>query len=122
MQINLEASEQHAVQSYGDTKIQINSVIYETSLIVSREEIITNLAIKKIELMDEQFVDFLLQCKPELIIIGHENPGKFPPMSIISQLSQKRIGMECMSLGAACRTYNVLLGEQRDVVAGFILG
>lgn len=62
-----------------------------------------------------------MQVKPEIIIIGHENPGKFPPMEFMSHLSQLQIGMECMSIGAACRTYNVLLSENRAVVAGFIM-
>lgn len=121
MNINLEASEQHAIQAYGDNKIQINSIIYEHSLIVSREEIITDTAIKNILDMNDEYLNLLLQFDPEIIIIGHENTGKFPPLSIISNLSQHRIGIECMSIGAACRTYNVLLGENRKVVAGIII-
>lgn len=120
MHINLEAAENHAVQAYSDNQIQINSIVYERSLIVSKTEIITELAIKDIQEINEQYLQQLIKFKPEVIIIGHENTGKFPPMSIISQLSQQRIGIECMSIGAACRTYNVLLSEERAVVAGFI--
>lgn len=121
MHINLEGAEKHAVQAYSDNQIQINSLTYERSVIVSREEIITELTIKDVQEMDESYLNLLLQCKPEVVIIGHEHTGKFPPMAMLSQLSQQRIGVECMSLGAACRTYNVLLGEQRDVVGLFIL-
>ncbi len=121
MHINLEAGNQNAVQSYSENQIQINSIIYESSLIVSKEEIISDLAIKNIKDMDETYLELLLKSKPELIIIGHQHAGTFPPMSIISSLSQKRIGIECMSIGAACRTYNVLLSEFRAVAAGFIL-
>jgi uncharacterized protein len=120
MHINLEATEQHAVQAYSDNKIQINSIIFEGSLIVSREEIISDLAIKNIQDIDDNYLNLLINQKPEIIIIGHENTGKFPPMQIISKLSQNRIGLECMSIGAACRTYNVLLSEKRAVIAGFI--
>lgn len=121
MHINLEEANQNAVQSYSNNKIQINSIIYESSLIVSKEEIISDLAIKSIKEIDEHYLELLLKVKPELIIIGHEHPGSFPPISIISALSQKQIGIECMSIGAACRTYNVLLSEHRSVVAGFII-
>lgn len=121
MHINLEATDKHAVQSYSDNQIQINSIIYENSLIVSKQEIISDLTIKNIQDIDDQYIDLILKLKPEIIIIGHNNPGKFPPMPIITHLSQKRIGIECMSIGAACRTYNVLLSELRAVVAGFIL-
>lgn len=120
MHINLEAAEQHAVQAYSDKKIQINSIIYESSLIVSKEEIITDLSINNIQDIDEAYLNLLLKLKPELVLIGHENIGKYPPMAIISQLSQHQIGIECMSIGAASRTYNVLLSEYRAVIAGFI--
>ncbi|MDI1351712.1 MAG: Mth938-like domain-containing protein [bacterium] len=120
MHINLEAGEQNAVQAYSEKQIQINSIIYERSLIVSRAEIITEVAIKNIFEINDAYLEQLLKFKPELIILGHNNKGMFPPMSIIAQLSQHRIGVECMSIGAACRTYNVLLSEHRSVTAGFI--
>ncbi|KTD15667.1 hypothetical protein Lgra_0333 [Legionella gratiana] len=120
MNINLEESELHAVQAYNNNKIQINSTVYEKSFIVSKKEIISELSIKNILDIDEVYLSLLTQFKPEIIIIGHENTGKLPSLSIMSQLAQQRIGIESMSIGAACRTYNVLLSEHRTVVAGFI--
>ena len=120
MHINLEAADNHAIEAYSDHQIQVNSIVYERSLILSKEEIITDLVIKNIHDVDESYLELLLQFKPEVIIIGHEQIGQFLPMSMMSQLSQQRIGVECMSIGAACRTYNVLLGESRAVVSGFI--
>ena len=121
MNINLEAAEKNAVQAYSENQVQINSITYERSLIVSQEEVISDLAIHDIQAMDEQYLQQLLQFNPEVVIIGHEQTGKFPPMSIISTLSQHRVGIECMSIGAACRTYNVLLSENREVAAGIII-
>ncbi len=120
MQINLEAADPHAIQAYSDQVIQINSISYDQSLIVSSTEIIPDLTIKKIQDMDLAYLELLLRSKPEIILIGHSQPGAFPPAQIMKSLSEKRIGMECMSIGAACRTYNVLLSEKRAVVAGFI--
>lgn len=120
MHINLESAEKHAVQAYTDHQIQIDSIVYERSLIVSKEEIITDLTIQNIREINEDYLKLLLRVQPEVIIIGHGQTGVFPDLSIISQLSQQRIGIESMSIGAASRTYNVLLGEQRAVVAGFI--
>ena len=120
MEINLEAADPHAIQGYSDQWIQINFVSYEKSLIVSATEIISCPTIKKIQEMDSSYLKLLLQSNPKIIIIGHEQTGCFPPIDIIKQLSKKSIGIECMSIGAACRTYNVLLAEHRAVVAGFI--
>ncbi|WP_131779717.1 Mth938-like domain-containing protein [Legionella bozemanae] len=120
MNINLESAEPHVVQAYSDNKIQINSIVYESSLIVSKTEIISDLSIKDIHEIDAHYMSLLTQFKPEIIIIGHEHTGKLLPLSIMKQLAEQRIGIECMSIGAACRTYNVLLNEHRAVVAGFI--
>ena len=120
MHINLEAADNHAIEAYSDHQIQVNSIVYERSLILSKEEIITDLVIKNIHDVDESYLDLLLRFKPEVIIIGHEQIGQFLPIPIMNQLWQQRIGVECMSIGAACRTYNVLLGESRAVVSGFI--
>lgn len=120
MHINLEANEPHAIQAYDHHTVQINSVLYGQSLIVSRQKIINNLSIKNIDCMDDDYFHLLTQLNPEVIIIGHLETGKFPPIEIITRFAQARIGVECMSLGAACRTYNILLSEQRAVVAGFI--
>ncbi|WP_454783806.1 Mth938-like domain-containing protein [Legionella sp. WA2024007413] len=120
MKINLESAELHAVQAYSDNKIQINSIVYERSLIVSKTEIISDLPIKNIEEIDEHYMNLLTQFKPEIIIIGHEHTGKLLSLSIMKHFADQRIGIECMSIGAACRTYNVLLSEYRAVIAGFI--
>lgn len=120
MNLNREEVEPHAIEAYSDAKIQINSIVYESSLIVSKEEIISNLTIKSIQNLDEPLLQQLVHLQPELILIGHKEQGKFLPMPLMNQLTQQRIGIECMSVGAACRTYNVLLGEHRAVVALFI--
>lgn len=121
MHISLENPEQHAVQAYTDNEIKINSVIYTKSLIVSKQEIITDVAIRSLHTMDEAYLTLFLNYKPEVIIIGHPEAGALPPPSILAHLFELGIGMECMSIGAACRTYNVLLSEERSVVAGIIL-
>ena len=120
MHISLETPEHHAIQAYSDTQIQINSIIYTGSLIVSKQEIITDVTIKNIKEMDDKYIVLLLQSKPEIVIIGHPNAGTLPPLTVITELSQQGIGMEFMSIGAACRTYNVLLSEERAVVLGVI--
>ncbi|KTD78463.1 Mth938-like domain-containing protein [Legionella waltersii] len=121
MQISLESADRHAVQAYTNNKIQINSIVYENSLIVSSESIITDINIQDILDINDEFIDLLLRSKPEIIVIGHTNTGKLLPIQYLSKLSQLRIGVECMSLGSACRTYNVLLSEKRSVVAGFVI-
>jgi uncharacterized protein len=120
MHISLEHPQQHAIRAYSDDHIQINTILYQHSLIVSRQEIITELEMKHIKELDDAYIQLLLKHNPELIIMGHPDSGQFPPMDKVAHLSQLGIGLECMSIGAACRTYNVLLGEERHVVLGIV--
>ena len=120
MQINLEAKDKHTVQSYSDSELRINSNLYHSNLIVSAHEIIEDWSIKTIQDLNEDSLTPLLRYEPKIIIIGHNQLGKFAPLSVMQTLSKDRIGLECMSIGAACRTFNVLLSEQRDVVLGII--
>lgn len=121
MQINLEQAETHAIQGYSETEIKIDAKIYDSSLIISRQKIIANWPIASIVELDESLLQPLLSLNPEVIIIGHKQTGQLPPIEIYQQLSKLRIGLECMSIDAASRTFNVLLNEYRAVVAGLIL-
>lgn len=121
MHIHLETTEKHAVQAYSETQIQINQINYRKSLIVSKEKIITHVQITDIDEINHDHLHLLIHLSPELIILGHTRRGKFPPFSILAQLAQQRIGVESMDIGGACRTYNILLGEGRQVVAMFLL-
>ena len=121
MHIQQEPPDQQSIQAYSNSEIKINSIIYSKSLIVSREQIILDWDIRLISDLSETLLEPILNQQPEVIIIGHNESGKRPPFSIHAFLSQHRIGLECMSIGAASRTFNVLLSEERAVVAGFIL-
>ena len=121
MQINLENPDQHTIQSYGDSQITVNNTLYCDSLIISREIIISPWLIHSVQELTEATLQPIIELQPEVIIIGHNQTGAQVPMMLVQYLSKQRIGIECMSVGAACRTFNVLLGEQRAVVLGMVL-
>lgn len=120
MHIQLETRDTNSIKSYDDTQIQINATIFNSSLIVSKQEIISDLKINAIQELDQNFINLVLPLNPEIIIVGHSSLGHYVPTPIAAQLSQLKIGIECMSIGAACRTFNILLAEDRAVIAAFI--
>ena len=63
----------------------------------------------------------LLDLKPELVLLGTGARQVFPPAAAMAACLQRGIGLEVMANDAAARTYSVLAGEGRRVVAGFIL-
>ncbi len=84
------------ISAYGNDYIIVNQRKYLTPLIIAPDQLI-------LEVKDfTQFDELLLE--PEILLIGHH------------QVQMKvKIKAETMSFGAACRTYNVLLTEGREV-------
>lgn len=60
--------------------------------------------------------------RPELVIFGSGARLRFPRPEWLRSLIEQGVGLETMDTGAACRTYNVLVGEGRSVVAALLLG
>ena len=71
--------------------------------------------------LDAAHFERLLALKPELVLFGSGSRIRFPHPSLLRALIERRIGVETMDTPAACRTYNVLVSENRSVVAALIL-
>ena len=63
----------------------------------------------------------LAETRPELVIFGSGTRLRFPPPAFLRRLMDQRIGIETMDTLAACRTYNILAGEGRNVVAALLI-
>jgi len=66
--------------------------------------------------------DRLAELQPELVIFGSGARLRFLAPGLMRTLMARRIGIETMDTAAACRTYNVLAGESRRVIAALLLG
>lgn len=63
----------------------------------------------------------LVATQPELVIFGSGSRLRFPKPVFLRALMQARIGIETMDTLAACRTYNILAGEGRQVIAALLI-
>lgn len=63
----------------------------------------------------------ILEKKPAILLIGTGETHQHLPPALQAELMQQRIGVEVMTTAAACRTYNILAAENRDVMALFFL-
>lgn len=63
----------------------------------------------------------LAATQPELVIFGSGSRLRFPPPAFLRGLMEHRIGIETMDTLAACRTYNILAGEGRQVLAALLI-
>ncbi|GAB4303132.1 MAG: Mth938-like domain-containing protein [Thiohalomonadaceae bacterium] len=63
----------------------------------------------------------LLALEPEVVLLGTGTSFRYPSPTLLAPLTARGIGVEVMDSGAACRTYNVLAGEGRQVVAAILI-
>jgi uncharacterized protein len=75
----------------------------------------------RFEQLTAEHFDRLAELQPELVIFGSGTKLRFVPPQFLRQLMARRIGVETMDTVAACRTYNILAGEGRHVVAALLL-
>ena len=121
MHISQESANKNTIQAYSESEIKIQSQCYSHSVIVNTQDAPIAWSIESLAQLDDKRLQPLLASSPEIIIIGHNQSGQFAPAPVRQLLSQQRIGLESMSIGAACRTFNVLLNEGRKVVLGIII-
>lgn len=116
-----DPNEGYFVTMYDDDIIQINGKNFNASLIISSQQLKDDWSPRSpTELISEHF-DPIIQLKPEVVLIGTGHKLIFPSIEIYSELIKRGVGVEFMDTGAACRTYNILNGEGRNVVCGLIL-
>ncbi len=73
------------------------------------------------EQLTEEHFAMLAKLKPELVIFGSGITLEFPPPAYLRSLMELGIGLETMDTLAACRTYNILAGEGRHVIAALLI-
>jgi len=111
----------YVITAYDANSVSINAKKFSQSLVVASTRLHENWDIADIELLTSSHIELVLSFQPELIIIGTGNSLVFPAVEIYSGIIEHGIGVDFMDTGAACRTYNILMSEGRDVVAGLIL-
>ena len=106
---------------YGAGYVEVNGKRHSSSLVVSAERIVIDWPASSVEALGADHLAAILELTPEIAIIGTGSSFRFPDPARLAPLHRARIGVEVMDTQAACRTYNILLGEGRNVVAALIL-
>ncbi|MBL1322029.1 MAG: hypothetical protein COA63_013370 [Methylophaga sp.] len=122
MKFSLEATNANQIISYDDNQVIISpekqtySIQLGSSLIVTPDQIISPAKITDISKLSEEDISYLHTLEPEIIIFTAGPIIPRPKAEIIARLAKKSIGVESMTLGSACRTYNLLALEDRRVM------
>ncbi len=129
MKLQPDKSDTTIINGYGAGWVSIGSIVsgqpqlekVSTSVVIgSRGERLDWAGIGFDGLAAAHF-EALAAFKPELVIFGSGSKLRFPHPSLQRALMAQRIGLETMDTLAACRTYNILAGEGRHVLAALLL-
>jgi uncharacterized protein len=105
---------------YGEGYVEVNKVRHTTSVVVSEGGVVA-WAATSVEGLSPALMASAAEGSPEIVILGTGPTFVFPDPAVLSPLRDARIGVEVMDTRAACRTYNILLGEGRRVTAALIV-
>jgi uncharacterized protein len=114
-------SRRNAFTAYGQGYVAVNGVRYETSLIVMPDRIAEDWKVQNFESLVQDKIEALAALKPELVLLGTGDVLRFPDPRLLVNLTRAGIGAEVMDTRAACRTYNILAEEGRNVAAALII-
>ena len=108
------------ITAYQAGSIKINDEIIETAVIVSADGYRPWLA-QTVETLTEELLTLALQDSPDILILGTGERQCFLTPQLMKPVAEAGTGLEVMDTAAACRTYNILMSEDRHVVAALML-
>lgn len=122
MQISLDSAEGvYRILGYADGKIQINDQYYQRSLLVMPDTLVDDWGPGNIKTLQSTHLQMVRSLEPEVVLLGTGQRQVFPERSLMRELLTAGVGLEIMDTASACRTYNILMGEGRRVVAALII-
>jgi uncharacterized protein len=111
----------HVFSGYGADFVLIDGEEYRTSLILTRDQILTPWRPRRFDDLTPQDFDPLLALSVAVVLLGTGSKARFPAPQTMRPLVQAQIGYEVMDTHATCRTFNILMDEGRSVAAALIL-
>jgi uncharacterized protein len=107
----------NVIRAYASGELRINENIYRGAVILSASTAIAEPNIQNLDDLVAIDVSRVLALEPEVVLLGTGARQTFPAPSFGAQFLRAGIGFEVMDTGAACRTFNVMVGERRRVAA-----
>ncbi len=108
------------IRRYGADFIAIGEQEIRSSCLVTANSI-EPWTPRSVEELRAEHLAALFELAPEVVVLSTGAKQLFPRAALRAEFATRRIGLEVMEIGAACRTYNVLVGEERRVLAAILL-
>lgn len=111
----------NVIRAHTPGEVRINDQVYARSLIVTPSQLVLDWGPANFAGLDATHFEAIATLKPELVLLGTGARLQFPSPALTVALMRAGIGLETMDTAAACRTYNILMGEGRQVAAALLL-
>lgn len=116
-----DSKNRYAVTGYGPGYLAVNAIRYEQPLLITPDQSPEPWPVLAFDQLDAAAMAVLLEKRPEIIVLGTGATQRFAAPVVLRPLIEAGIGLETMNTPAACRTYNILMGEGRKVLAAMLL-
>jgi len=121
MRFSQDSFASNSIRAYDDGEITISDKTISQSVVITAESI-QLWEPRSIDELTAGHLDRLGEFDPEIVIIGTGKELTFPSPAVTAGLQVRGIGVEVMAHDAACRTFNILLAEDRRVVVALMMG
>jgi len=112
---------QYQIRGYQPGTFMVNDKTLTQSLIISPNQLIEGWRPQTVDSLTAEDLATIIELKPDILLIGTGSKLVFLRLDIYGALINQGIGVEVMDTSAACRTFNALSAESRNVVAALII-
>ena len=113
--------EANAIVACSEREVRLAARTIAGSVILTRDAVLPDWRPPDVDRLSIADFEPLLALSPEVVLLGTGSRQRLPPPSLYAEFAARGIGLEVMDNRAACRTYNLLLGEFRDVAVALML-
>ena len=106
------------VRRYDAGEIVIGDQRITRPCLVTPQQLLLDWSAHSIDELSAAQLEPIWTLHADIVLLGAGQTQAFPGAAIRAEFRNRRIALECMNLGAACRTYNILANEARNVLAG----
>lgn len=111
----------YRIRAYSPGSVTVNDRTFTDSIALAPTQLIEDWPPERFEDLAQEHIEQLKALEPEVVILGTGETQRFPGREIMLAMLGEGIGVEVMATEAACRTYNILMAEDRKVVAALLL-
>jgi uncharacterized protein len=116
MQLSRDNAAAHLIRAWEPGRIRIAERWITGNVNVGAERIIEGWVVAAAASLTLDDLAPALALEPTIVLLGTGTEQFLPDVELMAALAGRSVGLEIMSTPAACRTFNVLLQEQRRVV------